>query len=601
MPVEGEPLPHTLPREGSPITEFVIAHEGLSENVIVLPAAAPRPMQLAAEELQRTLAILTGAWLPIETQAGGPALELALAAGEPEEHGWSVTAEQVTLWGTEPAAVLFAVYAFLEQVGGVRWLSEYEGGEVIPRRETLTAPLGEQRFRPRLRHRAFTNYPALDRRTVAMVDWMARHRCNRFMVFANVPGSLAAYDEVLRPELLARGLKLEIGHHSFRFLVPPEEHFSTHPEYFAEVKGHRVPDGQLCTSHPAVVDLVAQRLGELFDRYPELDCCGLWPNDGYGWCECAACLAQEPQQPAWPYAAHPRRTDTYLRFVNAVAERLAHSHPDRCLSALAYVNYVQPPTSVTPASNVRVCFAPFQRCFKHPLAAPPQCARPNAAYREMLRQWVTLTPAGVYLFEYLMLIDMLSVPYPLTQLIPAEVAGWQQSGVEGFVLEFKPEEWRTYGVHAQLLTALAWSPAGSPAEIMAGYEAALYGPAASEMAACRKALEQLWVAAGPCVHHYDRDYLRRATPRLLQPALEHLGRATLQVAGTELRYREAVQGARVGLQWLLRLGEWQKALAGGGAGRLGEELLQWARQQEKSGALDRQRFEQIITAASDQG
>jgi hypothetical protein len=218
-------------------------------------------VQLAAEELQHTLAILTGAWLPIEAQAGGPALELALAAGEPEEHGWSVTAEKVTLWGTEPAAVLFAVYAFLEQVGGVSWLSEFEGGEVIPRRETLTVPFGEQRFQPRLKHRAFTNYPALDRRTVAMVDWMARHRCNRFMVFANVPGSLAAYDEVLRPELLARGLKLEIGHHSFRFLVPPEEHFATHPEYFAKVNGQRVPDGQLCTSHPAVVDLVAQRLG----------------------------------------------------------------------------------------------------------------------------------------------------------------------------------------------------------------------------------------------------------------------------------------------------------------------------------------------------
>ncbi len=43
---------------------------------------------------------------------------------------------------------------------------------------------------------------------------------------------------------------------------------------------------------------------------------------GYGWCECESCLRLEPQKPSLLWPAYPRRTDTYLQFVNAVAERV---------------------------------------------------------------------------------------------------------------------------------------------------------------------------------------------------------------------------------------------------------------------------------------
>jgi hypothetical protein len=578
------------------MAEFVLSCDSQSEATITLPPQASRPLQLAADELQHTLAIITGAWLPIATEAEGPALTLVVRPGPAENHGWEVTTDRVTLYGSEPRAVLYAVYAFLEHIGGVRWLNEYEGGALIPRRETLTVPPGEQTHTPRLGHRAFTPYPAADRRSVAMVDWMAKHRCNRLLLATSTPDALAVYDRHLRDEVLARGLQLEIGHHSFRFLLPPETYFAHHPEYYAEIEGQRTPHGQLCTSNPAVADLVAEALGALFDRYPELDCCGLWPNDGFGWCECAACRALETQQPATPCHDHPRRTDTYLRFVNSVARRLAATHPDRHLSALAYVNYAQPPLQTVPAPMVRICFAPFQRCFKHPLAAPPWCQRPNAAYREMLHQWLAMTPAGVCLFEYLMLIDMFSVPYPLTHLLPAEVDDWSQSGVQGFVLEYKPDEWRTYGANAHLLTALAWSPAPPASAIINDYETALYGPAATAMGAFREALERCWVAAGPCVHHYELDYLQRATPRLLQPAMEHLGQAVKLAATAEAPVREAVQGAMISVQWLLRLGAWLRERARSGDDCCPDELLQWVARHRLSGALDQPRIEQTIAA-----
>lgn len=41
--------------------------------------------------------------------------------------------------------------------------------------------------------------------------------------------------------------------HTFNRLVPQEKYFKEHPEYFSELNGIRVPDGQLCLSNPDVL------------------------------------------------------------------------------------------------------------------------------------------------------------------------------------------------------------------------------------------------------------------------------------------------------------------------------------------------------------
>lgn len=580
---------------------FILADQGQSPLTIAVSAADRGRLGFAADELQRYLAVITGAWLPVG-ETDGPALRLAVEPAAREQHGWRVSPEGLTLHGDCPLSVLHAVYAFLEAHAGCRWLSEFEGGEVVPRCERLAVPCEERSFTPAMAHRAFTNFPDIDRRTVAMVDWMAKRRFNRFMVFANMGDSFARYEDILRREVVARGLQVELGHHSFRFFLPPEELFAAHPEYYAELGGQRRPDGQLCTSHPAVAEIMAERVCRFFGDHPEIGTIGLWPNDGYGWCECAQCQALEPQEASWPYAEHPRRTDTYLRFVNDVASVVAREHPDRRLSALAYVNYVQPPRAVVPAPNVEVCFAPFQRCFKHPLAAPEDCARRNRGYADLLAQWRALTPGKLYLFEYLMLIDMCSLPYPLTGLLPTDFRDYAALGVDGFVLEFKPEEWGLYGVNANLMGALAWEPQLDAGEFLGAHYADLYGPAAAEMTAYFAELQRLLVDLGPCVGHYSLEYTRRATTQLLRPAAEHLGRAMVAVAGAEPRYRDRVHEAQVGFQLLLRVAHWRRLVAEAEAGpkqreaalRDGAALGEWTRAKERRDVLDARRIGNII-------
>lgn len=584
----------------------LVADGGRAELGIAVAPDQQGTLRFAIDELARYLAIITGAWFE-PADGARPCLRLAIEPAEREQHGWRIGAEGIVLHGSDALSVLHAVYAFLEAHGGCKWLSEFEGGEVIPRRERLAVPYETRTFRPAMTHRAFTNFPAIDRRTVSMVDWMAKRRFNRFMIFANMGDSFARYEQFLQRELAGRQMQVELGHHSFRFFLPPDEFFATHPEYYAEVGGQRVADGQVCTSHPAVVEITAERVCRFFATHPEITTIGLWPNDGYGWCECARCQALEPQEPAWPYEHVARRTDTYLQFVNRVAERVAAEHPDRDLSALAYVNYVQPPRFTTLAPNVRLCFAPFQRCLKHPLAAPPECTRRNAVYTDMLRQWRAMVSGTLYLFEYLMLIDMCSIPYPITGLLPQDFRDYAALGVDGYVLEFKPEEWGLYGVNANLIGQLSWNPEADTGAFLSEHYQDLYGPAAEEMAGYLAQMQRLLADLGPCVEHYDLDYTLRATDQLLRPAAAHLGRAIAISAGAPSRYREAVRAAQVGFHVLRKIHHWRQLIATLRAARpekraarladvlrAGEDLVAWTEGKARRDLLDRDRIALVV-------
>jgi len=580
------------------------------ELPIEVPGEPSETLSFAADQLSYYLAIITGRRFPVGRGPGRIRLSCAMEGPE-GSYEIRVLTDGVELRGTDDLALLHAVYEFLETKCGCRWLAAFEGDEIVPRIEDLSVPLCSERREPACTHRAFTNFPDIDRRTVRMVDWMCKNRFNRFMVFANVQGAFDRYREILKPHLALRGMKVEMGHHSFRYWLPPQEFFSEHPEWYAQIGGKRVPDGQLCTSNATVSDTVADRICEFLDGNPEIDLIGLWPNDGYGWCECSQCAKLEPQRPSAMRPPQLARTDTYIEFVNRVARRVHEAHPDKRLSALAYVNYVEPPT-LDLAENVDVCYAAMNRCFKHPFYGGAECTRENARYAEYFDQWRQRVPGSLYLFCYLMLIDMCSVPYDITGMLGPNFRWLAEHGCDGYVMEFKPDEWGPFGVNGHLIGRLSWDPDLDVDAWLAGYYADLYGPAAPQMLAFHKAYQDRFVAPGPCVYHYDLTYTRRATRELLLPALEHLGRARALAATGEKRHRQALERAHLGIELLMRMGRWQRAHARAQVAEgpkkavltqqavdLAEDLVAWANNHSDTDAIFAPRIEMMARRAID--
>lgn len=593
---------------------LILSADSTPAASVVIEADSPPAVSFAARELSRYLAILTGGRFPVCEAEGGefgrvvrlrtagrgrspaPPNGTATTTTRQGAYRWRVDEAGVEIVGERPGAVLHAVYALLEELG-CRWLHPRDGGEIVPRRPEVALPFGEHIAEPAMTMRELTNLYAIDREYPLHIDWMAKNRLNRFMPFLNVPGSWEAFAEFIEPELAARDMDATLGHHSFRFLLPPEEHFADHPEWYALIDGQRSPDAQLCTSNPEVAEQAAGRICELFDAHPQVEMFGVWPNDGFGWCECDECAKLEEQRPSRFRPEHLRRTDTCLQFVNAVAGRVAEEHPDRRLSALAYVNYADAPEQVRPAENVAVCFAPFHRCLKHPLRPDVECDRMNVAYAREFERWREATSNDLYLFSYLMQIHTMSLPYPIHEMLQPNWRWLIDAGCDGFTMEFVPEEWATFGANGYLMARLAWEPQMDVQAWLSDCYEAIYGPAAEHMGEWRRELRERLVEAGPCTGHYDLTWTRRATAHMLRPALEALGHARALAASSEKRHWRAVQQAWVAQELLLRMGQWQRLLRDGLSERAQDAkaaLLEFAREQADSGAVDPRRYERLL-------
>lgn len=539
-------------------------------------ASGDATCRFAADQLAYYIALVTGARpsvlaapaQPRTTDLRGPAIQLCLdrSSGNrcrDEAVSLHVAGSVGILRASSPAGLLFGVYRLLERFAGAYWLNRWEREEHVPRMQELLVADGRYSWSPRFSCRAFTNYPRIDAETTDFVDWMAKQGFNQYVINPQFSGALEGYQTHLRQALLLRGMKASLEHHTLPFWLPPEEYFDEHPEYFALVDGERQRDGQPCTSHPHVRQIIARRILEFLGEHPEVEEIGLWPRDGFGWCECEACSAACSLVPSRVWPDMPCRTDAYLDFVNDVAERVAEERSDVTITALAYLNYVDPPVSVRPQPSVAVYFAPFQRCFKHALN-DGACQRRNPTYSEMLLRWRDATPGQLRLFLYDLAIDTLSLPYPCAERIAADFDFYERVGVDGYVLEYVPEEWITFGANAHAIAFVSWrnlaSNSGDLAAHLVRYWEALHGPAAGFMAEFWRELAARVVEDGPCTGHYDLSWTRRATPALLSSALAFLGQALTLSAPDKGTWR-AVRRVQVACEHLLRVGEWQRWLA----------------------------------------
>ncbi len=133
--------------------------------VIVLPAEADAVKKTAAEELRQHFKLVTGADLPLIAQ--GDALDgrypfrVGLPAPNdvqplaPEEARWAVTAEATDLYGQDQGAcgTQFAVYGFLEDQLGVRWIRPGDEGIGFQPRAELRLTVGRSSWAPHLEFR----------------------------------------------------------------------------------------------------------------------------------------------------------------------------------------------------------------------------------------------------------------------------------------------------------------------------------------------------------------------------------------------------------------------------------------------------------------
>jgi len=398
-----------LVKDGKPVASIVIGKE------------ASRAAQLAAAELQYHIEKITGARLPVVSDAEmvkGPRLlvgaskatealglrngdfkhqeylvrflpdTLILMGKDKEDPGLLDYAKPGTFPGQyDEQATCYAVYDFLERYCGVHWYLPTELGLVCPRQETLSVKGAEVRRSPAMKSRWLfydakmpadlcddynpTNPPPplLDAREGAL--FASRQRLRGVEAYNVNHSFYGYYSRFLKdhPEWFAKGYDKDM----------PEEMRKTPPAFGSDLKNSYPYKyfPQMCYTSTGFVQQVVASARNYYDTGKTLggevavgDYFSMVPMDfGDNYCRCPECQAllhKKAPCEQWrkqTFAWNDKASDYIYGFVNQVAREVGKTNPDKWLSMAAYSDYYYPPSREPLEPNVAITFCMHRRTF----------------------------------------------------------------------------------------------------------------------------------------------------------------------------------------------------------------------------------------------
>ncbi len=407
--------------------QITIVNDGKPKAVLVLPVRPTESAQLAAFELQHHVKLLTGAVLPIVSEVdAASARTLGIFIGDtkaaqrknfdssglkPQEFVCAATPTGVYLTGhdeQEFQRVVYdmehfaantnwpgywhsrgscdAVYEFLEELCGVRWLDATDTGTYVPETKTLSVSTAYLRRSPTFEYRCTDTWALPETYVADDTMWPPGSDGMKDYLTVAYPAIAERYNDPSQSTVAMRfqvraflyrhraGGRKMICNHAFygyygRFWQKPENNPETfverRPDYFAH--GYKGQPPQLCYTSPALIAQVIKDTREYYEgKVDHVDLrTGSWltpPNpfavelmDNEKVCRCEQCQAQIQTDRSSLGFSSGEASDYWFGFVNRVAEDLAATHPDRVLMTLAYARHAEPP-SFPLQSNVVVQF-----------------------------------------------------------------------------------------------------------------------------------------------------------------------------------------------------------------------------------------------------
>ena len=452
----------------------ILAQNGEACCRIVLPPSPSPAEEYAAEELRVHLARMIGGSPRVLAQGGQGGVEIVLNDPERAQRDGvkipALAAEafhletrhgNVHLLGGGPRGVLYAVYHLLDSLG-CRWYAP----EVthIPHEPNLTLPAMRDTQAPAFEYRDNFNGDTLD------PAWRVRNRLHSM--------------QLVIPEYMGGQVQYGMWCHTFFSLLPIDEFFPTHPEYFSMREGLRRRDAnQLCVTNPEVRRIVTARLLERIKENPRATLFSLSQNDGPGWCQCPQCTAVAE--------AEGSQMGPILHFVNAVADEVAAVYPDKLIDTIAYQHTLDAPRHVRPRPNVRVRVCPIACCQAH---AYGTCDHPESAraYRA-LKAWTRITDT-IYVWHYSTNFAHYLLPMPNLQEFPAAIRHFHRLGVKGIFLQGAGDVGggaELMALRGFLAAKLLWNPDDDESRLIREFCAAYYGPGAGAARKYIKTFQQL--------------------------------------------------------------------------------------------------------------
>ena len=460
------------------------AANGASDYIVLVDEATASPSEIhAASEFVSFAGQVTGATLPLMATCtqrprygaylnpkfvvigkNGFTAELGLddeidAVGD-EGFVLRSVGDTIVIAGGRQRGTLYGVYTFLEDYLGCRWYTPQVSS--IPRRSDITLPELNITKTPAFRIREAFNMENFDG------DWAARNKAN-----ASNHRLMARHGGAIR----------YLGVHSFNRLVPPDEYFDEHPEYFSEINGVRVKErSQLCLTNPEVFEVALQNLRKSILEHPECSIFSVSQNDWGNYCTCEKCRAVDEEEDS--------HMGTVLRFVNKIDDAIRKEFPHISIDTLAYQYTRRLPKITKPNPGVLIRLCTIECCFAHPLDEchvdktdmPSNFSQDIAAWSQVSRD--------LFIWDYTTDFANYLMPFANLHVLKRNLKFFKDHGAIGVFEEGCPNTFLSYAgeLRNYVLAKLMYDMDLDENLLMDEFFCGVYGPAAAPV----KAFYQLW-------------------------------------------------------------------------------------------------------------
>ncbi|MFC1490783.1 DUF4838 domain-containing protein [Candidatus Latescibacterota bacterium] len=448
--------------------EILLVRNSRSKHRIVIAQNASPSIIHGAIELQTHLYKMTGSELPIVTDSF-PLRENEIIIGNnshlekigvdidfeslgDEGYALKTVGSYIVIAGGDLRGTMYGVFGLLEDHLGCRWFTP--GVSSIPKSNRLVIPELDEVVIPAIEYREPYVWEAFDG------DWAARNRMNRNSKDGGLGDRHGGKIEWV-PDMFV---------HTFEKLVPPEEYFDEHPEYFSLVGGRRQKtQSQLCCTNEDVIKIVTDGVLKAFRENPDAYVLSVSQNDWDNHCECKNCqaLAEEEESQIAPV----------LRMVNIVAEEVEKEFPGRVIETLAYQWTRTAPKNMRPRSNVVVRLCTIECCFSHPLNSCD--SEENIAFSQDLREWGTIAER-LWVWNYVTSFAHYFVPFPNLRVRDDNIRFFAENNVKGVFQQdvYTTPHGELSGLSGYLNAKLLWNPDYNEDTAINEFLKGVYGPAA---------------------------------------------------------------------------------------------------------------------------
>ena len=467
---------NALKPSGTPGPRLQLARQGHTAYAILVPAAPTSQEEKAAADLAGWLQVVSGADFAIAREGAAGASEgpfisigrtalwnraaLADAGIDLGDEGYAIAVRgaNLFLWGGRRRGPINAVYALLEEDLGCRWYDRE--ATVLPVAPDLSVAPVPRHFVPVLQIRDPFYWDAFD------PVWSLRNRTNT--------------PQAVLPEEWGGSVDYALFVHTYNTLVPPDRYFASHPEYFSELGGKRQPV-QLCLSHPDVLTLALAKVRQVLRERPHSEIISVSPNDGTGYCECAACKAFDD--------AEGTRAGTLLRFVNAIADSIRDEFPGVQVSTLAYLDTYQPPKTVRPRPNVAIQLCTDRHAWSRPFLSVDE----TESFQQAMKAWQAMG-AVTHIWDYTTNFSHYLAPMPNWPVVTPDIRFYVAHGARGVMLQgaYQSPGSADGPMRSWVWAKQLWNPELDTRALMQDFVYGYYGEAAAPVWQYQELLWSLW-------------------------------------------------------------------------------------------------------------